>query len=62
MEPYLRGSASGSLEEELRLSVAVRGEGCGARWAEAAVDSPFVSSRDGPRGRPAGRDLGRQGL
>lgn len=31
-----------------------------ARWDEAAIDSPFVSSRDGPRGFPVGRDLGRQ--
>ena len=31
-----------------------------ARWAEAAVDSPLVSSRDGLRGFPVGRDLGRQ--
>lgn len=61
-------SASGSLEEEFRLSVGVRalsGEGMKvlARCAEAAVDSPLISViTDQPSGLPEGRGLRRQGL
>lgn len=59
-------SASGSLEEEFRLSVeAFSGEGMKvlARCAEAAVDSSLISViKDEPSGLPEGRDLRRQGL